>query len=68
MRYLLLSCLAATALIPALRAEEEPVCHRCEVIREHNKKHPGEYEYYEDYLKHEKDNAKPLHEGTLNKK
>lgn len=28
----------------------QPVCEKCEVIREYNKKHPGDYEYYEDYL------------------
>lgn len=28
----------------------DPVCHRCEVIREYNKEHPGDFEYYEDYL------------------
>lgn len=30
---------------------EEPVCKKCEVIREHNKQNPGDYEYYDDYLK-----------------
>lgn len=30
---------------------DEPVCHRCEVIREENKKKVNPYEYYEDYLK-----------------
>jgi hypothetical protein len=29
----------------------EPVCKKCEVIREYNKAHPGDYEYYDDYLK-----------------
>lgn len=30
---------------------EEKVCHRCEQIREYNKDHHQNYEYYEDYLK-----------------
>lgn len=34
----------------------EPVCPKCEVIREYNKTHAGDYEYYEDYLKAEKQN------------
>ncbi len=29
------------------------VCHKCERIREYNKQHPGEFEFYEDYLKAE---------------
>lgn len=57
MRYLLI-CLASIA--SSAFAGEEPVCHKCEIIREHNKKHPGEYEYYEDYLKHQKENAEAL--------
>ena len=30
---------------------EEAVCPRCEEIREYNKTHHKNYEYYEDYLK-----------------
>lgn len=33
---------------------EEPVCHHCEEIREYNAKYHHNYEYYEDYLKAEK--------------
>lgn len=29
----------------------EEVCHKCEMIREANKKKVNKYEYYEDYLK-----------------
>lgn len=37
----------------------EPVCHKCEVIREENKKKVNHYEYYEDYLKdHPQDGSK----------
>lgn len=55
----------------------EPVCHKCEIVRDYNKKHPGEYEYYDDYLKNHEENVnpsleKPSHEGfqegTSNKK
>ncbi|MBA3958476.1 MAG: hypothetical protein H0X51_08830 [Parachlamydiaceae bacterium] len=28
----------------------EEVCHKCELIREENKKKVNHYEYYEDYL------------------
>jgi hypothetical protein len=38
----------------------EPVCKKCEVIREYNKEHPGNYEYYEDYLKAQK----PFRQGS----
>lgn len=33
---------------------EEPVCHHCEEIREYNAKYHKNYEYYDDYLKAEK--------------
>lgn len=36
--------------LPCVLSSEEPVCKKCEVIREYNKEHPGDYEYYEDYL------------------
>lgn len=36
-------------LISELHAE--PVCPKCEAIREYNKTHHKNYEYYEDYLK-----------------
>lgn len=29
------------------------VCQKCERIREYNKHNPGEFEFYEDYLKAE---------------
>lgn len=28
-----------------------PYCPLCEVNKAYNKEHPGDYEYYEDYLK-----------------
>ncbi len=37
-------------LLPALLLAEEPVCKKCEVIRDYNKSHPGDFEYYDDYL------------------
>lgn len=30
---------------------EEPVCHRCEEIREYNAKYHQNFEYYDDYQK-----------------
>jgi hypothetical protein len=38
---------------------DEPVCHRCEEIREYNAKYHVNYEYYEDYLKAEKNKQAP---------
>lgn len=36
---------------------EEPVCHKCKIIREENKKKVNLYKYYEDYAKdHSKEN------------
>jgi hypothetical protein len=32
-------------------AEEAPVCHRCEEIREYNAKYHENFEYYDDYVK-----------------
>jgi hypothetical protein len=46
-KYLMLALLSAFS--PLLG--EPPVCHKCELNREYNKQHPGDYEYYEDYLK-----------------
>lgn len=40
-------------LLPAILLAE-PVCKKCEVIREYNKSHPGDFEYYDDYLKSQK--------------
>lgn len=57
----LLFCIAIVSSSVSF-AKEEPVCHKCEIIRENNKKHPGDYEYYEDYLKHQKEDAKPAPE------
>lgn len=38
-------------------ASAEPVCHKCEVIREANKHKVNKYEYYEDYLNANPDEA-----------
>lgn len=32
----------------------EANCPLCEIHRTYNKEHPGDYEYYEDYLKAQK--------------
>ncbi len=41
-------------------AEEGPVCHMCEKIREYNAAHPeNNYYWYDDYLKEKKENEKP---------
>lgn len=50
-----------TALTFSLKAGE-PVCHHCEEIREYNAKHHENFEYYEDYLKSQKESEqKPQH-------
>lgn len=36
-------------------AKEEGTCEKCEVIREYNKTHHKNYEYYDDYLKEQHD-------------
>jgi len=37
----------------------EPVCHKCEVIREHNRTHKEtDLIYYDDYLKDKEDKSK----------
>jgi len=46
-----LSLILFSGCIPLLA---EPVCHKCELNRAYNKEHPGDYEYYEDYLKTQK--------------
>ena len=55
----------------ALLAADEPVCPKCEMIREYNAAHPeNNYTYYEDYLKDQaKKEQKPpeLACGCLNR-
>lgn len=46
-------------LLPLTSLIAEPVCPKCERIREYNKDHPGFDGYYEDYMKHEKKSAPP---------
>lgn len=50
---------ALTTLTPPSSYADEPVCHRCEEIREYNKTHHQNFEYYEDYLKSEEAGAPP---------
>lgn len=44
---------AVTGLMGALPLLANPTCPLCEIHRAYNKEHPGEYEYFEDYLKAE---------------
>lgn len=62
MKYQFLS-LALTALSVSSNLFSEPVCHKCEIIREYNKEHPGDYEYYDDYLEAEKKKAQEKKEA-----
>lgn len=40
-------------------ADAEPVCHKCEIIREYNRTHKEtDFIYYEDYLKDKEEKAK----------
>lgn len=42
---------------------EEPVCHKCQIIREYNRTHKEtDFIYYEDYLKDKQEKA----EGNSN--
>lgn len=45
---------------------DEPVCPRCESIREYNKTHHKNYKYYEDYLKDDQGQEQKA-EGGLEK-
>lgn len=49
MRYVILALTLSSGLFA-----KDPVCHRCELNREYNKSHPGDFEYYEDYIEAEK--------------
>lgn len=37
--------------IASINVTAEQVCHKCEMIREENKKKVNPYEYYEDFIK-----------------
>lgn len=39
---------------------DDGVCKKCEVIREYNKTHHKNYEYYDDYLKDNENNENDL--------
>jgi hypothetical protein len=56
--FILVSC--CVPVLHNLSAEEEPVCKKCEMIREANKHKVNPYIYYEDYLKaHPEEQNKP---------
>lgn len=43
---------------------EEPVCHKCQIIREYNRTHKEtDFIYYEDYLKDKEEKAKQKSSG-----
>lgn len=44
-----------------------PYCPLCEVNKAYNKEHPGDYEYYEDYLKAQEGKEAPKKEDPLKK-
>lgn len=48
MKLILCFCFLSGALLA------EPTCALCERHKEYNKEHPGDYEYYEDYLEAQK--------------
>lgn len=54
MKYIALFMLSSGAVYASVYASDGPVCHQCEVIREYNKQHPGDFQYYEDYLEAQK--------------
>jgi hypothetical protein len=47
----LLVCTLAALFTSSNAFSNEPVCHKCEIIREENKHKVNEFEFYEDYLK-----------------
>jgi len=49
-RYLFSFASGMIALI-SISLAEEPVCKKCQIIREYNAEHPSKDQYYEDYLK-----------------
>lgn len=57
----LISCYSFTLI-----AEAPPVCHKCQVIREENKKKVNPYKYYEDYLKDHPEEANNLQQDKVN--
>lgn len=46
---------------------DEPVCHRCEEIREYNAEHHHNFEYYDEYLKTEGKSQEATNNPTINK-
>lgn len=61
MNKIMLACLVVPGF---LAAAEEPVCKKCQMIREYNAAHPeNNYFYYDDYVK-EKGKKSPTDEPT----
>lgn len=58
-KWIFLSFLTITTALVA-----DPVCKKCEVIREYNKKHPGDYEYYDDYIKAQSNKKEEMKKPT----
>lgn len=59
---LILSSLVVTATSVA-----EPVCHKCEKVREYNAAHPeNNYEWYDDYLKDQKNDKESVQKTDKN--
>lgn len=63
MRYFILSLFLLSPF-----SEIFATCPKCEVIREYNKAHPGDYEFYEDFLEAEKKGKKEEIKKTPEKK
>lgn len=54
--------LASLTVASFATAAEGKICKKCEAQREYNKLHHKDYEYYEDYLKSEKESDSPCEE------
>ena len=59
--------LSTLMTVIALPLVAEPTCALCEVHKAYNKAHPGDYEYYDDYLKAQEGQPAPKKDETAEK-
>lgn len=60
----ILSILLTVIALPLMA---EPTCALCEVHKAYNKEHPGDFEYYDDYLKAQDGKEAPKKEEPVQK-
>lgn len=62
MNHSLVGCVIGGVALASLPLGGEEVCHRCAEIRAYNALHHRNYDYYDDYLKEQKEQGETARE------